>query len=688
MNIMRWRMVLTLAALLAVFCVGSSRADAQDVEGGAAPKAFPKAPSGDMVNIDFNDVDIKLFVKFMAELTGKNFVIDEKVKGKVTIISPKKVSHGEAMKVFESTMEVYGYALIEAGNIVKIVPATEARHRSPFKAGQKTPGDRMMTRLLPLKYIRANELVSMLRPLIPPTSFITSYARTNTLILADYSSNIKKIVTIVTALDTPGHEEMVTVIQLKYAGAKELAKKLQKTFGITKGRGRGSSSRPGKPGRPRLAGNTGGWSRNDPKIIADDRINSLVVVADKIATDSILSLVEQLDIKAPPGRGNINVVYLKNADAEELAKTLNSITKPQTRKKNKQRGAPGTSVKLTDNVVITPDKATNSLVITASVEDYVTIRDVIEKLDTRRLQVFVEALIMEVTSTQQKKFGVEWRTTADFNESGEQVIGGFGAGVMNSVAANPLNAPQGLVIGVVDGIISWGGKDFLNLGALVHALQSETGINILSTPNLMTTDNEEAEIIVAQNVPFVTGQSQTTGGSTLTTIERKNVGITLRLTPQISESEEVRLTVFQEISSISPTQLEKAQDLITFTRSVKTTVVVKDRQNIVIGGLIRDDVNEVETKVPLFGDIPLLGWLFKSKSKQLTKTNLLIFLRPHIIRNDADLEALKERRGNVLEMAPPELQEKLPSDLRPPAPEVDDAPDAVYEDDDEQEEGF
>jgi len=374
-----------------------------------------------------------------------------------------------------------------------------------------------------------------------------------------------------------------------------------------------------------------------------------------------MSLIEQLDVESPAGRGKINVYYLKNADAEDMAKVLNNITGSQEKQTKNSGGRQAqAAVQLRSSVTVTPNKATNSLVITASVEDYEIIKDVIKKLDTKRSQVFVEALIMEVTSDVTREFGIEWRTTSDFTEDGLKAIGGISSGSINTVAENPLNAASGLTIGVVDGIINFAGKEFLNLGALLHALQSETGINILSTPNIMTTDNEEAEIIVAQNVPFVTGQSQNTGGTTLTTIERKNIGLTLRLTPQISESDDVRLSVYQEISSISPAQLEKAKDLITFTRSVKTTVVVHDKQNIVIGGLIRDDLNDVETKVPLLGDIPLLGWLFKSDSKRKQKTNLLIFLRPHIIRNESDIAAITDRRQKKMDMTP--FKEHLDSD--------------------------
>ena len=486
--------------------------------------------------------------------------------------------------------------------------------------------------------------------LIPVTSFITAYRGTNTLILVDYASNVAKIMSIVKRLEVPGQEQSITVAQLKYAGAKEMAQRLTKIF-----KGSGRSFGPGRvPPPPRGAPPRSGMagSADGPKIIADKRINALIIVAGKLDTQRALSVIEQLDIPAPPGQGNINVYYLQNADAENLAKVLNNITSKAGKKQNARPGQ-RMGVQLQSAVTVTPDKASNSLVITASKADYHTLRAVIEKLDRRRLQVFVEALIMEVTTDRKRQFGIEWRTTSNFTNQGVQGIGGTNFGNINGVAQDPLQAAQGLTIGVVDGVINFAGKEFLNLGALIHALQSDTDINILSTPNIMTTDNEEAKIVVAQNVPFVVGESQNTGGNTITTIERKDIGITLKIKPQISESDVVKMDVYQEISSISPTQLAKAKDLITSTRSIDTTVVVNDGQNIVLGGLIRDDVNDVESKVPFLGDIPLLGWLFKSTTKQKQKTNLLVFLTPHIIRTAGDVDKITDQRQKILNITPP-----------------------------------
>jgi general secretion pathway protein D len=620
-------------------------------------RAEPLKP-GEKVNLDFNDVDIRLLIKFIAEITGKNFVVDEKVKGKVTIISPQMVTAGEALKTLESTLEVYGYSLIEAGRMTKVVPAMDARLKGSFKAGLSEAGDRMITRLAPLSHIKADEIVNTIRPLIPAYSFIGVFASTNTVIIVDYASNVEKLMAIIAQMDTPTHEEVISLFQLKYAGAKEIAEKVEKIFkGRSAGRGVVSSTTAATAGAAPLAAQPGAQfgGQQDVLVIPDDRINAIVVTANKAVTGQILSLIEKLDVRPPSGKGNINVRYLKNGDAESLSKVLMNLT--QTTQAGAQpatgrAGAPGQAVKFQDKITITPDKATNSLVITASVEDFETLDQVIEKLDIRRKQVFVEALIMEVTTDKAKQFGIEWRTTSNFTQPGVQGIGGTNFGNINNVAQNPLNSPLGLAVGVVDGIISFGGKDFLNIGALLHALESEQGINVLSTPNIMTTDNEEAEIIVARNVPFQTSQSQTTGGNTVSTFDRKNIGITLKIKPQISESDDVRLAVYQEISSVLPVEEQMAKDIMTFTRSIKTTVLVRDAQNIVIGGLISDDMRDTEIKVPILGDLPILGWLFKSMKKQKTKTNLLVFITPHIITRAEDMDKITSAKSQKISMAP------------------------------------
>ena len=586
------------------------------------------AQNSDKVSMDFVNVDIAVVVKYISELTGKNFVIDEKVQGKVTIISPRKVTKREAYRVFESILEVYGFTAMQTGKVTKIVPIAEARQKGgdveTGPAVSREIRDKMVTQLIPLKSVSADELVKVIRPLIPPTSYVAAYSPTNTLILVDLAANRTRILSIVEKLDVEGVESLITVLHLKYASAKDIARKIDAVLG-------------------KKAGVKGAQKRTRFNIIADDRINALIIVGNDYHVKKVKSLIAQLDVEAPPGRQEINVIYLKNADAEKLAKVVNNIAR-STAGLSAAKGRTPPKTGSAGKTVVTADKSTNSLIITSAPEDFITLKNVIEKLDIPRRQVFVEALIFEVSSTDSEKFGIEWRTTSNFTESGVQGIGGTNFGAINSVSANPFSAGNGLTIGVVDGVIGFAGQTFANIGGLVQALQTEEGINILSTPNLLTMDNEEAEIFVGENVPFIKSTAQTTGATPIQNIERKDVGINLKIKPQINESDFVKLEIYQEISSLRPALIEGAQDISTFKRSADTTVTVKDGQNIVIGGLIREDFQDTIQKVPLLGDIPILGWLFKSKEKKRVKTNLLIFLTPHIINNHEDLEKITNKK--------------------------------------------
>jgi general secretion pathway protein D len=310
-------------------------------------------------------------------------------------------------------------------------------------------------------------------------------------------------------------------------------------------------------------------------------------------------------------------------------------------------------------VSIMPDKATNSLVIGAESQDYETLRGVIEKLDIRRLQVYVEALILEITADRAKEFGIEWRSTQDFTrpDAGRSLFGGTNfnpqdptSGSLNNLIQNPLNVGNGLSLGVVDGLVTFGGATFANIGALLRALSQDSDVNVLSTPNLLTMDNEEAEIVVGQNVPFLTGTAPTQNGlaTPFQTITREDIGIKLRLKPQISEGDSVRLSIYQEISSVVPTTINNAQGIITNKRSIKTTVSVREGQMIALGGLIQDDNTVTTSKVPLLGDLPLLGPLFRSTKNDKAKTDLMVFLLPHVIRHPGDLESLSREKYDVI----------------------------------------
>ena len=596
--------------------------------------ALSPSYAAEKVSMDFVNVDIAVVVKYISELTQKNFVIDEKVQGKVTIISPRKVTKDEAYKVFESILEVYGFASIPTGSVIKIVPIAEARQKpGKVQIGPQVTRelrDQMVTQLIPLKSVSASELIKIIRPLIPPTSYIAAYAPSNTLILVDLAANRSRILSIIEKLDVEGVESKVTVHRLRHASATDLAKKI--------------SSLLGKSGLPKGGAKLG----EQFNVIADDRLNAVIIAGNNLYVDKVMNLISQLDVESPPGRQEINVVYLKNAEADELAKVINNIA--EGIKQRDRKGTKRAPVAAREKIIVTADVATNSLLITAAPEDFATLKRVIEQLDIPRKQVFVEALIFEISSDDSLKFGVEWRTTSDFTESGVQGIGGTNFGNINSVAANPFSAGTGLTVGVVDGLINFGGSTFANIGGLVHALKTETGINILSTPNILTTDNQEAEIFVGENVPFIKTTTITSDGQPIESIERKDIGIKLRIKPQINESNYVTLDIYQEISSVRPTQVGiDASDIITAKRTTETTVTVKNGQNIIIGGLIKEDVQDTVNKVPILGDIPILGWLFKSTSKQRVKTNLMVFLTPHIINRTEDLTSITEKKRKLME---------------------------------------
>jgi general secretion pathway protein D len=641
-----------------------------------------RGTSGDnLVSLDFDNVDLKVFIKYVSEITGRNYVVDDKVRGRITLISPTKIRVDELERVLESLLELNGFTAVPSGSVTKIVPLREVKQRGvETDVGRDpreiAPIDRMVTHLVPLRYADINEVRNMLTPLISKDGNITAYGPSNTIILTDLASNVNRLVKIIQEVDIKVTDEQIVVVTLKFASAIDLAPqvssaveaKLGETAGAAPGRPRATRgvARPGVPGAAAVTG-----PEKVFRVIADPRSNALVIVAGREEMALALDLIAKLDVRLPPGRAQIHVYFLENALAEDLAKVLTAQAQELVRAVGQQPTpaarpptvaapappqpppptGPTSGVVPTATgerkITITPDKATNSLVVTAIPEDYQALVEVIKKLDIPRRQVYVEAAVIEITLERTKELGVEFRSTSDFTGNSPVVFGGESFGLINSLARDPF-ALSGLAIGLVSGTITFGGQQFLNIGALIHAIQRENDINVLSTPHLLTTDNQEAEIIVASNIPFVTSTSQTTV-STLTSIERKDVGITLRFTPQVSEGDKVTLKIFEEISAIQPTVaagLSPEQvGPTTSKRTAKTTVVVDSRQTIIIGGLFRDDADSNEQKIPCLGDIPLLGKLFGRTIDNSRKTNLVIFLTPHIVRTAEDLKRIKEQIG-------------------------------------------
>ena len=584
------------------------------------------------VTIDFDNVDIEIFIKFISELTGKNFVIDKAVKGKVTIISPTKISVDEAYKVFESVLEVNGFTTVPAGKIIKIVPAVEARSKdieTRIRTVPVKPQDKVVTQLIRLKFADPDELRKLLAPFISKSSVIVAYRPTGMLIVTDVLSNIKRLLRIIDAVDVEGIGEAVSVIPLQYASASVMAKTLTSIFQT-----KAAQTRRGTQAEAEI------------KIVPDERTNVLIVLASEDDSERIKQLINLLDKETPRGEGDIRVYYLQNANAEDLTQVLMAIPSKQA-----QGTEQGKAPVVSKEVQIVADKATNSLVITAKKEDYGVLEDVIKKLDISRRMVYLEALIMEVDTDKQFDLGVEWQA-ADVVGSytgGDDVnrnVAVFGSSTTGGTVLTPL--AKGFSFGVLGEAITIDNISFPSIAAVVKALQTNTDINILSTPQIMTTDNEEAEIQVAKEIPFITSRDETTSGRAFTNYEYKDVGVILNITPQINQERFVRLKLTQEVSQVI--EEESTEGLpTTLKRVAKTTLVVKDGNTVVIGGLIDQVTTAGKTQTPCLGDITGLGWLFKSVSNKETRQNLFIFLTPHIIENPREAGELYQEKKIQIE---------------------------------------
>jgi general secretion pathway protein D len=633
------------------------------VHGQTKQRTDTRGESDKTISMDFDQVDIKVFIKFISELTGKNFVIDDKVRGKVTVLSPSKISVDEAYKVFESVLEVNGYTTVPAGKVIKVVPSVEARQKSvelrraPLFVPR--PDDRIITQIVPLLYADAQEVRKLLAPLVSKQGVVIAYDPTDTLIITDFQSNIQRLLHIVEEIDVEFQDATISVIPLEYASSESLATTIS---GLLETR---QKQIKGRRAGPPL------------KVLSYDRINMLIVLADRQNTQMIQALVKTLDQPTPKGAGNIQVVYLENAQAEDLAKVLTGLPA--------KAPAKGEQPVISTEVKIVADKATNSLVITAKPEEYNVLQPIIQQLDIPRKQVYVEALIMEVTASLQISVGVDWsaagKTDLPLGANDGVAFGGSRtSGVSVFDQAGNLALPAGLTAGVVSFPITIGGITFTNLATLITAAQTDNDFNIISTPQLMTLDNQEASVVVAENIPFSTRVDEGTAVTdrAIQSFEYRDVGVTLKVTPQINEKRLVKLKIFEEISrvvsettQISPTQVVLAPT--TRKRTAETNVQVKDGQTVVIAGLVGDNVTLSTTKVPCLGDIPIVGWLFKSETRNTERTNLLIFLTPYIVTTHQEAEQMYLKKSKLMEKvkksygpAEETMEEPAPSSEQPP----------------------
>ncbi|MEW6427682.1 MAG: type II secretion system secretin GspD [Thermodesulfobacteriota bacterium] len=601
---------------------------------GAIRTAPPASAQNDAIAIDFNNVDILVFVKYISELTGRNFVIDSAVKGMVTVISATPVSATEAYRIFESVLEVHGFAAVPTGDIVKIVPAGNAREKNVGIIDAVTGregDDRLATQIVRLEHSSPAEVKNLLLPMMAKTSMIADYPAGRMLIITDAVSNLARLNEIIRQLDVEDSGRELQVLPLKHAAAASVAKTVQSVFAAAraaadKGAGKGPE--------------------DEVKIVPYERTNVLIVFAAKEDADNIRALVRVLDEEQESGEGNVHVCYLQNANAEELAKVLASLPE----------GAPAgkENVKLrtfSDEVRILPDKATNSLVITADRNDYQAVLELVRQLDIPRRMVYIEALIMEVNMEKDFRLGVEWlnvgKTDLDTRSGG--VIGGFSGSEPPFSAITGLSKatlPAGFSMGVFSEAITIGEGDskivFPNVGALLQAYKKDSDIHILSTPQILTTDNEEAKIHVGENIPYLTKDATTTGDQVYQLYEYRDVGVTLQITPQINQDGQVRMKIFQEVVKLKETSDEFRPS--TLKRSAETTVIVNDGNTVVIGGIIGDDNQITNAKVPLLGDIPLLGNLFRFRIDRRNRTNLFVFLSPHVIANPSESAAFSLKK--------------------------------------------
>ena len=650
----------------------------------AAPAQPPahKVTSG-QINLNFKDAEVDSVIGAFGHLLNKSFVIDPRVRGKISLETPRPVNRAQAFALLKTVLRQQGFAIVDLGDLYKVVPEADAKLQSgPVEIGAASArdGDEVITQVFQLNHESANNMIPVLRPLVSPNNTITAFPGNNTLIITDYAANLKRLSKVIATLDSPRPAAEVQVVVIKNSIASDIA------VAVSKLMDEGNRGGGGGPG-----------AGSDPSqrvvVMADPRTNSVLIRsanASKLALAR--SLVEQLDRPANADQANMRVVYLKNAEATKLVEVLQAVLSGESNGSsggsdssfgsnsrnrnsggsmfgdssssssglsssfgdgdsssggglgsqsgiNRDRGNQGPMSIKAGGAIIAADPATNSLIITAPEPVYRNIRGVIDQLDSRRAQVYIESLIVEVKADTVSEMGIQWQFGTS-RPGQNSVVGGtnFGTGGSNilAVTQNPaaLASAGGLNVGVVRNGVSLFGQTFLNLGLLARALEAETNSNIRATPNLLTLDNEEARIIIGQNVPFVTGQYATTNNtlsSPFQTIERKDVGTMLRVRPQVSEGGTVKMEIAQEISSVVDTS--QAAGIITNRRAIDSNVLVDDGQIVVLGGLIEDSVEGGISKVPLLGDIPGLGRLFRYDNRKRVKTNLLIFLRPVVLRS-------------------------------------------------------
>ena len=651
------------------------------------PPAHAQDPSANTAVLNFVGADIESVIKAIGHYTGTTFIIDPRVKGTINLVSEKALTKQQAFQLLTSTLRLQGYTVVSGGGFTKVVPEADAK----LQAGPTQPGsvrgDQIATQIFRLNYESAANLVTVLRPLISPNNTINANPGNNTLVITDYADNLRRLGRIIASLDGPATSEL-DVVPIRYAVATDIAVMVNRLL------------------EPGVAGGGGAGDAGRISLLADSRTNSVIIRAPSTARGNLAkSLIAKLDTPTAQA-GNVHVVALRNADAIKLAQTLRAVvtsdgsasgatqgqqpSQPQPLQgQGQQQNAGGAGLQMAPSSTpqnqgantlstggaagfIQADQATNTLIITASEPVYRNLRAVIDLLDARRAQVYVESLIVEVSATKAAEFGVQWVGLSGNNTSNYRVGGSTS---FSSGGNNLLSLAAGVAQGGTATVLPGAGLTLglfrqingqLGLGALARALENETGANILSMPNLITLDNEEARIIVGQNVPFLTGQYTTaaSGGSAgvnpFQTIERKDIGLSLRVRPQISEGGTVKMAIYQETSNVLS---EGPSGITTSKRAIDTNVLIDDGQILVLGGLIDDSSSDSTEKVPGLGDLPIIGNLFKYQKRGRTKTNLMVFLRPTIIRSNEQSVSVTGDRYDYIRNVELNAQPTAPSVL-------------------------
>ncbi|MBN1764026.1 MAG: type II secretion system secretin GspD [Sedimentisphaerales bacterium] len=598
----------------------------------AVPALSDPQTADQLISVNFDQADIRSVIKTISEITGINFIVDESIKGTVTVLSPTELRLGEIYHFLESILTVKGFAAVPAGDHVKIVPRTEVnKHNLRIRIGCNPADipqdDSIVTQIMPLKYANVDEISRIINSRLSAGANLATYESTNTLLLTDTSANIYHIAKIIFQLDVPGSKEELTVIPLQYASAQMLARQITDIL----------ENEESSTLRSRRTGQQMKIS-SKLQIQPNERTNSLIVIANQDDTRLIRDLVRQLDVERPTGAYDVHVVPLKNAQAESIAKSLS-----QALANRKAFDESGNQLP----IQITPDPGTNALIIHASSQDFKVISDIIEKLDIAREMVLVELLIIEISEENLREIGVDWATLDQAVSDSIRVFGNTNFGVR----VDYINGDtSGLSVGAFKDI----GGD-VKIGSILNALENVSGVNILSTPHILTSNHSEANILVGDNIPYVV-QSKITETDPATptvikTVDYKDVGVSLKITPHISQSGIVRLAIYSEFTKLIESVTGLSSDTpTTAKRQIETEIAMADGATVVIGGLIRDDKITIENKIPLLGDLPLIGGLFKLQRDRLQKTNLLLFITPYVLKDQPDMARITQKKRE--EIAP------------------------------------